>query len=344
MSCTEPSFFFLMNIATVIVYYLSCTLLNTDAITLGNVVAFVEYLFHVMMSVLIFCMVFMMYPRANVSAKRIMEVLDTKPSIVNENDCVSLDSIQTLSFKDVSFSYPNGEEAVLKDIDFTCHKGQKIAVIGSTGSGKSTLVKLMNRFYDVSRGSIEINGVDIRKYDLESLHAQIGYVAQKAHMFKGSIQSNICFGKPDASEEEMVHAATIAQASDFILKREHGYEDEIAEDGTNISGGQKQRLSIARVILKKPSLYIYDDSFSALDFKTDATLRKALKPEVKDAIFFVVAQRISTIMDSDMIIVLDEGQIIGMGTHAQLLKDCSVYQEIAHSQLTQKELDDYERN
>ena len=344
MSCTEPSFFFLMNIATVIVYYLSCTLLNSNAVTLGNVVAFVEYLFHVMMSVLIFCMVFMMYPRANVSAKRIMEVLDTKPSIVNDENSIQLDSIQTLSFKDVTFSYPNGEEAVLKNIDFSCHKGQKIAVIGSTGSGKSTLVKLMNRFYDVSRGSIEINGVDIRKYNLESLRTQIGYVAQKAHMFKGSIQSNICFGKPEASVEEMVHAATVAQASDFISTREHGYEDEIAEDGTNISGGQKQRLSIARVILKKPSLYIYDDSFSALDFKTDATLRKALKPEVKNAIFFVVAQRISTIMDSDMIIVLDEGQIIGMGTHAQLLKDCSVYQEIAHSQLTQKELDDYERN
>ena len=321
MSCTEPSFFFLMNIATVIVYYLSCTLLNSNAVTLGNVVAFVEYLFHVMMSVLIFCMVFMMYPRANVSAKRIMEVLDTKPSIVNDENSIQLDSIQTLSFKDVTFSYPNGEEAVLKNIDFSCHKGQKIAVIGSTGSGKSTLVKLMNRFYDVSRGSIEINGVDIRKYDLESLR-----------------------GKPEASVEEMVHAATVAQASDFISTREHGYEDEIAEDGTNISGGQKQRLSIARVILKKPSLYIYDDSFSALDFKTDAILRKALKPEVKNAIFFVVAQRISTIMDSDMIIVLDEGQIIGMGTHVQLLKDCSVYQEIAHSQLTQKELDDYERN
>ena len=236
------------------------------------------------------------------------------------------------------------EEAVLKNIDFSCHKGQKIAVIGSTGSGKSTLVKLMNRFYDVSRGSIEINGVDIRKYDLESLRAQIGYVAQKAHMFKGSIKSNICFGKPEASDEEMHHAARVAQASDFISKRENGYLDEIAEDGTNISGGQKQRLSIARVILKKPSLYIYDDSFSALDFKTDATLRKALKPEVKDAIFFVVAQRISTIMDSDMIIVLDEGQIIGLGTHLELLKNCSVYQEIAHSQLTQKELDDYERN
>ena len=217
-------------------------------------------------------------------------------------------------------------------------------MIGSTGSGKSTLVKLMNRFYDVSRGSIEINGVDIRKYDLESLRAQVGYVAQKAHMFKGSIRSNICFGKPEASDEEMHHAARVAQASDFISKRENGYLDEIAEDGTNISGGQKQRLSIARVILKKPSLYIYDDSFSALDFKTDATLRKALKPEVKDAIFFVVAQRISTIMDSDMIIVLDEGQIIGLGTHLELLKNCSVYQEIAHSQLTQKELDDYERN
>lgn len=250
MSCTEPSFFFLMNIATVIVYYLSCTLLNSNAVTLGNVVAFVEYLFHVMMSVLIFCMVFMMYPRANVSAKRIMEVLDTKPSIVNDENSIQLDSIQTLSFKDVTFSYPNGEEAVLKNIDFSCHKGQKIAVIGSTGSGKSTLVKLMNRFYDVSRGSIEINGVDIRKYNLESLRTQIGYVAQKAHMFKGSIQSNICFGKPEASVEEMVHAATVAQASDFISTREHGYEDEIAEDGTNISGGQKQRLSIARVILK----------------------------------------------------------------------------------------------
>lgn len=343
MSCTEPSFFFLMNIATILVYYLSCRYLDANAITLGNVVAFVEYLFHVMMSVLIFCMVFMLYPRANVSAKRIMEVLDTKPSIQNEKDCLQLDTIQTLTFKNVGFSYPNGEEAVLKNIDFSCHAGQKVAVIGSTGSGKSTLVKLINRFYDVSKGCIELNGVDIRKYSLESVRDQIGYVAQKAHMFKGSIRSNISFSKPDASLEEVNQAASIAQASEFILKRENGYEDEIAEDGTNISGGQKQRLSIARVILKKPSLYIYDDSFSALDFKTDAALRKALKPEVKNAIFFVVAQRISTIMDSDMILVLNEGQIVGCGTHVQLLKNCPVYQEIAHSQLTQKELDDYER-
>ena len=342
MSCTEPSFFFLMNLATICVYYLSCRYLNADAIQLGNVVAFVEYLFHVMMSVLVFCMVFMMYPRANVSAKRIMEVLNTKPSIVNDKNALLLDSIQTLSFHHVNFSYPSGEEAVLKDIDFSCHAGQKVAVIGSTGSGKSTLVKLMNRFYDVSRGSIEINGNDIRNYDLKSLRNQIGYVAQKAHMFKGTIESNISFGKMDAHMNEIEHAATIAQASEFISKRENGYQDEISEDGTNISGGQKQRLSIARAILKKPSLYIYDDSFSALDFKTDATLRKALKPEVKNAIFFVVAQRISTILDSDLILVLDEGQIVGMGTHKELIQTCPVYQEIAYSQLSRKELKEYE--
>ena len=342
MSCTEPSFFFLMNIATIIVYYLSCRYLNMNEITLGNVVAFVEYLFHVMMSVLIFCMVFMMYPRANVSAKRIMEVLETKPSIKNAKNANLLDTIKTLSFENVSFSYPNGEEAVLKNISFSCHAGQKISIIGSTGSGKSTLVKLMNRFYDVSRGSIQINHKDIKEYDLNSLRAQIGYVAQKAHMFKGTIRSNIGFGKSNATFEEIQHAASIAQASEFIMKRENQYEDEIAEDGTNISGGQKQRLSIARAILKKPSLYIYDDSFSALDFKTDATLRKALKPEVKNAIFFVVAQRISTILDSDIIIVLNEGEVVGIGTHRELMNNCKIYQEIAYSQLTQKELDAYE--
>lgn len=341
MSCTEPSFFFLMNIATIIVYYLSCSLLNADAISLGNVVAFVEYLFHVMMSVLIFCMVFMMYPRANVSAKRIQEVLDLKPSIIDSDDCIDLDRISSLRFKDVTFSYPNGEECVLNHISFDCHAGQKIAVIGSTGSGKSTLVKLMNRFYDVTKGSILINDKDIRQYRLSSLRDQVGYVAQKAHMFKGTIESNIGFGKNEYVFDEIEYAAQIAQAHDFIMKRDHGYQDEIAEDGTNLSGGQKQRLSIARVILKKPSLYIYDDSFSALDFRTDANLRKALKPEVKNAIFFVVAQRVSTIMDSDMIIVLDEGKIVGMGKHGELLQSCDVYREIANSQLSMEELEAY---
>ena len=248
MSCTEPSFFFLMNIATILVYYLSCRYLDANMISLGNVVAFVEYLFHVMMSVLIFCMVFMMYPRATVSAKRIMEVLDTQPSIQNTKACLHLDDTQTLAFKNVGFSYPNGEEAVLKNISFSCHTGQKVAVIGSTGSGKSTLVKLINRFYDVSKGSIELNGINIRNYSLKSVRDQIGYVAQKAHMFKGSIRSNISFSKPGANLEEVKHAAHVAQANEFILKRENGYEDEIAEDGTNISGGQKQRLSIARVV------------------------------------------------------------------------------------------------
>ena len=338
MSCTEPTFFLLMNIASIGVYLVSCQLLQVNEITLGDLLAFIEYLFHVMMSVLLFCMVFMMYPRANVSAKRIMEVLNTKPTITDSSQAITLDQIETLQFDHVSFSYPGSEEAVLSDISFTAHAGEKIAIIGSTGSGKSTLVKLIPRFYDVCKGNILINGKDIRTYQLKSLRAQMGYVAQKAHLFKGSIASNIAFGQPEATMDEIEHAATIAQASDFISVREHGYQDEIAEDGTNVSGGQKQRLSIARAILMKPSLYLYDDSFSALDFKTDANLRQALKPEVKNAIFLVVAQRISTIMDADQILVLDEGKLVGQGTHEELLKTCETYQEIALSQLSRKEL------
>lgn len=338
MSCTEPTFFLLMNIASIGVYLVSCQLLQVNAITLGDLLAFIEYLFHVMMSVLLFCMVFMMYPRANVSAKRIMEVLNTKPTITDSSQAITLDQIEMLQFDHVSFSYPGSEEAVLSDISFTAHAGEKIAIIGSTGSGKSTLVKLIPRFYDVCKGNILINGKDIRTYQLKSLRAQMGYVAQKAHLFKGSIASNIAFGQPEATMDEIEHAATIAQASDFISVREHGYQDEIAEDGTNVSGGQKQRLSIARAILMKPSLYLYDDSFSALDFKTDANLRQALKPEVKNAIFLVVAQRISTIMDADQILVLDEGKLVGQGTHEELLKTCETYQEIALSQLSRKEL------
>ena len=338
MSCTEPTFFLLMNIASIGVYLVSCQLLQVNAITLGDLLAFIEYLFHVMMSVLLFCMVFMMYPRANVSAKRIMEVLNTKPTITDSSQAITLDQIETLQFDHVSFSYPGSEEAVLSDISFTAHAGEKIAIIGSTGSGKSTLVKLIPRFYDVCKGNILINGKDIRTYQLKSLRAQMGYVAQKAHLFKGSIASNIAFGQPEATMDEIEHAAAIAQASDFISVREHGYQDEIAEDGTNVSGGQKQRLSIARAILMKPSLYLYDDSFSALDFKTDANLRQALKPEVQNAIFLVVAQRISTIMDADQILVLDEGKLVGQGTHEELLKTCETYQEIALSQLSRKEL------
>lgn len=338
MSCTEPTFFLLMNIAVMTVYFVSCSMLSAQTISIGDLIAFVEYIFHVMMSVLLFCMVFMMYPRANVSAKRIQAVLDTNSSIIEKENAYACDSIESLAFDHVSFSYPDGEEAVLSDISFTCKKGEKIAVIGSTGSGKSSLVKLMTRLYDATKGQVLINGKDIKEYQLNSLRNQIGYVAQKAHLFKGSIKENISFGKPDATMDEIEEAAKIAQAKEFIEVRDHQYEDEISEDGTNVSGGQKQRLSIARAIIMDPSLYIYDDSFSALDFKTDATLREALKPKVKDAIFFVVAQRISTIMDADMILVLNEGKLVGKGTHKELMNTCKIYQEIALSQLSRKEL------
>lgn len=338
VSITEPSFFLLMNIAMMAIYFVSCNLLSVNAITLGDLLAFIEYVFHVMMSVLIFCMVFMMYPRANVSAKRIQAVLDTESTIKNIDHANKCEKIETLEFKNVSFSYPDGEEPVLSDISFSCKSGQKIAVIGSTGSGKSSLVKLMNRLYDVTKGQVLVNGEDIREYNLNSLRSNIGYVAQKAHLFKGSIKNNIAFGKPNATMEEIEEAARIAQAKDFIEVRDNQYEDEISEDGTNVSGGQKQRLSIARAIIMDPSLYIYDDSFSALDFRTDATLRKALVPKVKNAIFFVVAQRISTIMDADMILVLNDGKLVGKGTHKELMKTCEIYQEIALSQLSRKEL------
>ena len=338
MSCTEPTFFLLMNIAVMAVYFVSCSMLSAQTISIGDLIAFVEYIFHVMMSVLLFCMVFMMYPRANVSAKRIQAVLDTNSSIIEKENAYVCDLIESLAFDHVSFSYPDGEEAVLSDISFTCKKGEKIAVIGSTGSGKSSLVKLMTRLYDATKGQVLINGKDIKEYQLNSLRNQIGYVAQKAHLFKGSIKENISFGKPDATKDEIEEAAKIAQAKEFIEVRDHQYEDEISEDGTNVSGGQKQRLSIARAIIMDPSLYIYDDSFSALDFKTDATLREALKPKVKDAIFFVVAQRISTIMDADMILVLNDGKLVGKGTHKELMNTCKIYQEIALSQLSRKEL------
>ena len=340
MSCTEPSFFFLMNIATVIVYYLSCTLLNSNAVTLGNVVAFVEYLFHVMMSVLIFCMVFMMYPRANVSAKRIMEVLDTKPSIVNDENSIQLDSIQTLSFKDVTFSYPNGEEAVLKNIDFSCHKGQKIAVIGSTGSGKSTLINLVPRFYDVTSGSICVDGVDIRDVKQADLRSRIGYVPQKGMLLSGDIESNLLYSKKDANAKDIESALAISQSTEFVSKKPEGIHSEISQGGTNVSGGQRQRLSIARAIVRKPEIYIFDDSFSALDFKTDAKLREALAASCKEtkSTVLLVAQRISSILHADQIIVLDEGKMVGKGTHAELMESCDVYQQIASSQLTKEEL------
>ncbi len=244
----------------------------------------------------------------------------------------------TITFDHVTFVYPDGEEPVLKDVSFTAKKGETIAFIGSTGSGKSTLVNLIPRFYDVSEGAIRINGVDIRDYDVMDLRSRLGVIPQKAFLFHGTIADNIRFGKPDATREEIEHAAKVAQAYSFIMEKEHGFDEEITESATNISGGQKQRLSIARALVRKPEIYIFDDSFSALDFKTDATLRNELKKETKNSIVIVVAQRISTIMDADQIIVLNEGNVIGHGTHKELLKNCQIYREIALSQLSEEEL------
>ena len=250
------------------------------------------------MSVLVFCMVFMMYPRANVSAKRIQEVLDTKTSIQDQGE-KSLKEVNELTFSHVSFHYTGGEEKVLDDLSFTIKKGEKLAVIGSTGSGKSTLVKLIPRFYEPTKGEILINGINYEQYDLHSLRKQIAFMFQKPHIFKGTIRENISFGRSDASREEIEEATTLAQARSFILEKGDGFEEEIDEEGANLSGGQKQRLSIARALLKQASINIYDDSFSALDFKTDAMLRKAIEPLQKDSIFIIVAQRVGTILDAD---------------------------------------------
>lgn len=339
MSLTSPIFFMLMNVAGLCIFYVASLLIADGNLQVGQLVAFMDYLFHAMFSIMLFCTVFMMYPRAEVSAKRITEVFTTKPLIQNPKQGVCQgNEAGSIVFDDVTFVYPDGEEPVLKHVSFAAQKGETIAFIGSTGSGKSTLINLIPRFYDVSEGQIRIDGVDVKDYDVFALRAKLGVIPQKAMLFSGTIKDNICFGKPDASEEEILHAIKVAQAYDFIMEKEHGLKEEISEGATNVSGGQKQRLSIARALIRRPDIYIFDDSFSALDFKTDATLRKELKKETRDAIVMVVAQRISSIMDADRIVVLNEGEVVGIGTHRELLKSCAIYHEIALSQLSEEEL------
>ncbi len=339
MSISDPLFFFVMNIATLIIYFMSARMLGNQTVEIGQVVAFIEYLFHAMMSVLVFCMVFMMYPRANVSARRIQAVLDTQSTIVSGTK--KMGRISEVQFDHVYFSYPDGEENVLSDISFSVRTGEKLAVIGSTGSGKSTLVKLLARFYDVTKGRILINGEDIRMLDLSDVRNGLGFVSQKPHMFSGTIRDNIAFGLDQPSIDEIAESAMLAQAHDFIMARPDQFNERIAEEGTNLSGGQKQRISIARALLKKSGLYVYDDSFSALDFKTDARLRKAIEPMRKDSIQIVVAQRVSTILDSDHILVLDEGKMVGYGSHDQLFETCAIYREIVLSQMSEQEVRDH---
>ena len=339
MSITQPTFFMLMNLAILTIFWMAANMINVGTLQVGQLTAFLEYCFHAMFSMMIFCSVFIMYPRAQVSANRISELMKAEPAILNPINGKKEGSVQgELKFEHVSFVYPRSEEAILKDISFIAHKGEKIAFIGSTGSGKSTLIHLIPRFYDVSHGSITLNGVDVREYELEALRNKIGFISQKAMLFSGSIANNISFGKEGASLDEIEAAAKVAQAYDFITQKEKGFEEEISEGGSNVSGGQKQRLSIARALVRKPEIYIFDDSFSALDFKTDAILREKLKDETKEAIVLIVAQRVSTIMDADQIIVLNEGLVVGHGTHDELLKNCEIYHEIASSQLSEEEL------
>ena len=343
MSSTEPLFFLLMNIAAISIYFIASQMINQSTLQVGQLMAFMEYLFHAMFSVMLFCLVFMMYPRANISAKRIEVVMNMTPDIqdeISEEKTVSDigEHIEEVVFDHVDFCYPDGEEAVLKDISFTAKAGETLAIIGSTGSGKSTLIQLIPRFYDVTGGRVLINGVDVRQMNSHELREHIGFVAQKANLFSGTIEENIRFGREDATDEEVRHAAEIAQARDFIMDKPNGFQEKIVEGAGNLSGGQKQRLSITSALVRKPDIYIYDDSFSALDMKTDAVLRQALKSEVKNAVVIIVAQRVSTIMDADQILVLDEGRLAAMGRHKELLKECPLYYEIAASQLSEEEL------
>lgn len=343
MSSTEPLFFLLMNIAALAIYFVASQMIDQSALQVGQLMAFMEYLFHAMFSVMLFCLVFMMYPRANISAKRIEAVMNMTPDITDETVSTQRvhddrEPIKEVIFEHVDFCYPDGEEAVLKDISFSARAGQTTAIIGSTGSGKSTLIQLIPRFYDVTGGRVLVNGVDVRQINSHKLRAHIGFVAQKANLFSGTIEENIRFGCSEATDEEIRHAADIAQAADFIMDKPKGFKERIVEGAGNLSGGQKQRLSIARALVRKPDIYIYDDSFSALDMKTDAVLRQALKPEVKNAIVIIVAQRVSTIMDADQILVLDEGHLAASGRHEELLKTCPLYYEIAASQLSEEEL------
>ena len=345
MSIMSPVMYLIMYMLTLVIYFIGAYLIKdammADKIALfGDMVVFSSYAMQIIMSFLMLAMIFMILPRAEVSASRINEVLDTDIS-VKDGNVETKKEVGTIEFKNVSFKYPDAEEYVLRNISFKANKGDTVAFIGSTGSGKSTLVNLIVRFYDVTEGEILIDGRNIKDYKLEYLYKLIGYVPQKAVMFNGTVNSNIAYGdaKKVISDNEIKEAARVAQADDFVSKMDNGYESHIAQGGTNVSGGQKQRLAIARAIAKNPEIYIFDDSFSALDYKTDAVLREELKKYTKDATSLIVAQRIGTIMNADKIIVLDNGTSVGVGTHEELLKSCEVYKEIALSQLSKEELD-----
>ena len=345
-SVMQPVMYLVMYFLTLSIYFIGAGLIESanmaDKISLfGDMVVFSSYAMQVIMSFLMLAMIFMMLPRANVSAKRINEVLDTVVS-VKDGKGAKAKEVGTVEFKNVSFKYPDAEEYLLEDISFKAKKGETIAFIGSTGSGKSTLINLIPRFYDATKGEVLVDGVNVKEYKLKDLYNKLGYIPQRAVMFNGTVSSNIAYGengKGEITKEKIKDAVKVAQAEEFVSKMENTYDAHIAQGGTNVSGGQKQRLSIARAIARNPEIYIFDDSFSALDYKTDSVLRKELKKYTKDATILIVAQRIGTIMNADKIIVLDNGKCAGIGTHKELLKTCDVYKEIALSQLSKEELE-----
>jgi len=339
MAFMMPIMMLILNFSSIAILWFGSIRISNDDMQIGDLMAFLQYAMQILFSLMMVAMMFIMVPRASVSAVRINEVLDMKPDIQDLEDAVHPSrSGGAVEFRDVTFSYPGAEKPALSTISLTALSGETTAIIGGTGSGKSTLVNLIPRFYDIQSGKILIDGLDVRSHTQQALRSKIGYVPQQSVLFTGTISENIKYGKEDATDEEVRHAAEIAQASAFISEMSDGFESIIAQGGTNVSGGQKQRLSIARALVRKPDIYIFDDSFSALDFKTDALLREALKKETLNAAVLIVAQRVSTVIHADKIVVLDEGVIAGIGTHSELMQTCDVYREIVSSQLSEEEI------
>ncbi|WLV24966.1 ABC transporter ATP-binding protein [Aciduricibacillus chroicocephali] len=332
MAFMMPLMMLIMNLTTVLIIWFGGIRIESGGMQIGDLMAFIQYVMQIMFALIMASMMFIVIPRASVSAKRINEVLDLQPGVKDSGTEKASEEHGTLEFEHVSFSYPGAEAPVISDISFRAEPGEVTAIIGGTGSGKTTLVQLIPRFFDVTSGAVRVNGRNVKDYEQGALRSMIGYVPQKALLFSGTVADNIRYGKEGATIEEVQHAAEVAQASGFVEEMEQGYETHIDQGGKNVSGGQKQRLSIARAIVRKPDLYIFDDSFSALDYKTDAKLRQSLKDETKEAAVLIVAQRVNTVQHADQIIVLDKGKIAGIGTHEQLLENNGVYQEIVKSQ------------
>ncbi|MDO4177114.1 MAG: ABC transporter ATP-binding protein [Bacillota bacterium] len=335
-----PTMTFIMSGVGILIVWVGAHLIDAQQLLIGDMLAYLQYAMHVIMSFMFVTMIFIMLPRAAVSAKRIAEVLNTETTVNDPEDAKTVDAAAAglVEFRDVDFSYPDSDEKALQGISFTAMPGQTTAIIGGTGSGKSTLINLIPRFYDATEGQVLLGGIDVREMTQKELRSHIGMVPQQGTLFSGTIESNLKYGDENASREDLIKACKIAQAIDFINEKPKGFEEEVAQGGTNVSGGQKQRLCIARALVKKPDVLIFDDSFSALDFATDKALRKALKENIGNSTFIIVAQRINTILDADKIIVLDDGEMVGCGRHEELLKSCDVYREIALSQLSEKEL------